>query len=631
MRKFTFMLITILFAVTVSAQQNYLESKRIDQTSKTKYIGGQFIGKTSVLTDVINTKADLFYESFEGTIFPPTGWTKIDGTTVALNQWKRDGLSPNTGSWGARVEYSVNTQNEWLITPTVDLTTLNVPVLEFWWNMSYYWGVDPNDNYDFRIKVSTNGGTTWTTIWTEDSAGSFESFKYLKKEISLVPYQTSTTFKVAFQYQGADGADLYIDDIRIGELPENRMEFASIWAGYSNYNNYFNDMPIRDWSGYSRIPFGQKLVVGMAADIKNTGSATQNNVTFRAKELTTNSESASPNTNLLMFTNDTLQIDSLITFENTGNYKLALYATSDSINTLAYIDTFDVDVNKTPITVGANTVNMGVYSRDNNFYDGWGSWGGVEAGSTKPFQFANLYEITEPTYASSIEVVLSGMTKPGPNTMIKTILYRGWNWDSKYIVAESDYHVILASEIPSTLDVLNPVSINLFFANNETPLLQKDSVYFATVQGFGGTDTVYIAIGGQIPQPSVTSFVYDYSTNSWKWSDVEKDPKMIRLKVVDQPIFIGINEVSLNQPKLYQNSPNPANSYTKIAYDLKKQENVAIDIFDLMGKKILSYKMGSQSAGFHSIDVDLSKLTPGTYFYSLKTNDYQKTLKMIIW
>ncbi len=407
-------------------------------------------------------------------------------------------------------------------------------------------------------------------------------------------------------------------------MPANRLEFAKIWAGTSNY--YYDEVKL--WSGYSKIPYGQKLVAGLGADLKNTGSGTQNNLKFIAKELTTNTLGTSPTVSLGMFANDTLEVDSLIRFENVGNYKMMMYATSDSINQLIYADTFNVNVNKTPITMGTNTVNLGVYSRDNNYYDGWGTWGGTETGGTKPFQFANAYEINQTTYASSIEVVLSGLTKP--NTLIKAALYRGWDWDSKVLVAESDYHTIVASEIPANTGA-NPVAINLFFNNNETPILDKDSVYFATVQGFGGSDTVYIAIGSQIPQPIITSLVYDYTTNSWKWSDVDKDPKMIRLKVVDQPVHVGIADAELLQPKLYQNTPNPANKTTRISYDLKKQEKVSIEIFDLMGKKIADYNLGNQSSGFHSLDIDLTKLTPGTYFYSLKTNDYQKCRKMIIW
>jgi hypothetical protein len=622
MKRISFMLISVLFVISTSAQNNLIESKRIDQKSKNNINCSRYIGKNINFYDEFNTKANLLNENFEGTTFPPTGWTKTNIASSPVFQWKRDNLSPHTGTWGARIEYSPNSQNEWLISPSINLTTLNVPVMEFWWNTSYYWGVSPNNNFDFNIKVSTNGGSSWTIIWTEDSAGSFESWEYYKKEIILTQFQSATDFKVAFQYIGADGGDLYIDDIKIGEMPVNRLEYKKIWAGTSNYLD-----PVKSWSGYSKIPFGQKLSVGMGADVKNTGSGTQSNVILHARELTTNSEAQSNSFNMAMFTNDTLEIDSLLTFENVGNYKLALYTTSDSIIQNAYVDTFNVNVNKTPLLIGANTVNLGVYSRDNNYYDGWGTWGGIESGSAKPFQFANLYEINEPTYASSIEVVLSGLTKP--NTTIKAILYRGWSWDNKDIVAESEYHIISQNEIPAAVGS-NPVAINLFFNNNETPLLEKDSAYFATIQGFGGSDTVYIAIGSQIPQPILTSYVFDYASNSWKWSDVQYDPKMIRLKVVDQPVFVGVNELSEIQPNLFQNSPNPAKETTSISYDLKKQENVSLQLFDLTGRLVRSYEMGIQPKGIHSKEINVSTLTPGVYLYRLKTNDNQKTRKMII-
>ena len=93
---------------------------------------------------------------------------------------------------------------------------------------------------------------------------------------------------------------------------------------------------------------------------------------------------------------------------------------------------------------------------------------------------------------------------------------------------------------------------------------------------------------------------------------------------------IGIVENGKNNAELYQNTPNPANNTTRISYELTKSEKVSLDIYDLTGRKVLSFNEGNKLAGVHNVDINLSSLNSGTYFYTLKTNDFTKTKKMIV-
>src|SRR5690606_28169481 len=122
-------------------------------------------------------------QDFEGTTFPPTGWT-IDQTNVSQT-WER-GIW--TGGNSAIVDYdaSLGTQDEWLITPSMDLTSATDPHLSFAIGYSYYWSVDPNDNYDVFVKVSTDNGATWTVLWQDSDEAEFTTpFTPINKSISL--------------------------------------------------------------------------------------------------------------------------------------------------------------------------------------------------------------------------------------------------------------------------------------------------------------------------------------------------------------------------------------------------------------------------------------------------------------
>lgn len=159
----------------------------------------------------------LLEEGFEGTEFPPSGWT-IDQTNADETWYQIAGVSGwNTGK-AAAVEYdpALNQQDEWLITPAIDLSSVSDAVLSLAIGYSYYWGVDPNDNYDVFVKVSVDDGATWTMIWDGDEMPPFSPpFQLIPLSLPLTDFVGESSVKIAFQYYGSDGAGLYLDNILV--------------------------------------------------------------------------------------------------------------------------------------------------------------------------------------------------------------------------------------------------------------------------------------------------------------------------------------------------------------------------------------------------------------------------------
>lgn len=94
---------------------------------------------------------------------------------------------------------------------------------------------------------------------------------------------------------------------------------------------------------------------------------------------------------------------------------------------------------------------------------------------------------------------------------------------------------------------------------------------------------------------------------------------------------VGIEEESvLNGIVLSQNIPNPSKGNSQVNYELTTAENVLFEVFDLQGRKVLSYNEGQKMAGKHSIELESSKLESGTYYYSLITEKGKLTRKMLI-
>ncbi len=82
--------------------------------------------------------------------------------------------------------------------------------------------------------------------------------------------------------------------------------------------------------------------------------------------------------------------------------------------------------------------------------------------------------------------------------------------------------------------------------------------------------------------------------------------------------------------QLHQNYPNPFNPSTTIQFDLSERSNVEIKVYDVLGNEIASLVNNEFPAGRYSINFDGSKLASGVYFYTLKTNKFNQTLKMIL-
>jgi hypothetical protein len=155
-------------------------------------------------------------EGFESGVFPPANWTLVQNSSpVNPETWQTSASLPHSGDSSAVCFYDdsyTSTQDEWLISPVMDLTGFTGTSLSFWWFTSYYWGVDPNNNSDIQVKVTTDG-STWTQLWTEDSVGVFDNWVYYQQVIDLTAYNGETTFQIAFVYYGYDGAQASVDDI----------------------------------------------------------------------------------------------------------------------------------------------------------------------------------------------------------------------------------------------------------------------------------------------------------------------------------------------------------------------------------------------------------------------------------
>jgi hypothetical protein len=114
-----------------------------------------------------------------------------------------------------------------------------------------------------------------------------------------------------------------------------------------------------------------------------------------------------------------------------------------------------------------------------------------------------------------------------------------------------------------------------------------------------------------------------------------------RLKILADTILancgrgfiIGAELISTRVPNVYtlsQNYPNPFNPKTVIKFQIPKQDNVKLVVYDILGKEVITLVNEKKQAGEYKIEFDGTNFASGVYFYKITTGDFNQTKKMVL-
>jgi hypothetical protein len=113
---------------------------------------------------------------------------------------------------------------------------------------------------------------------------------------------------------------------------------------------------------------------------------------------------------------------------------------------------------------------------------------------------------------------------------------------------------------------------------------------------------------------------------------------LLVLKTTDLPTDLNddVNDRILpSRFILSQNYPNPFNPSTTIEFNLSRASDVRLEIFNIMGQKVMTLIDDKMSAGEQSIrwngkDAAGYEVATGIYFYRINAGDYVETKKMLL-
>lgn len=137
------------------------------------------------------------------------------------------------------------------------------------------------------------------------------------------------------------------------------------------------------------------------------------------------------------------------------------------------------------------------------------------------------------------------------------------------------------------------------------------------------TGLIYLKPGTTID--GVQGIMY-FSFNNWKLEPRDEDDFD---NVVTAIEFIPSVASDVT---LHQNYPNPfrAESGTTISFDLPRQAQVSLRLYDMGGRMVASLLEGTQLAGSYNVRTALSALPAGTYIYRLLVDGAAQSARMTI-
>jgi hypothetical protein len=102
----------------------------------------------------------------------------------------------------------------------------------------------------------------------------------------------------------------------------------------------------------------------------------------------------------------------------------------------------------------------------------------------------------------------------------------------------------------------------------------------------------------------------------------------------DTSSVVSVDEIySDNIPQEYllsQNYPNPFNPSTTIEFAVPEKSLVSLKIFDPLGNEVVTLVDEEVAAGNYKVGFNAANLSSGVYFYTIKTQNYIQTKKMIL-
>lgn len=165
-----------------------------------------------------------------------------------------------------------------------------------------------------------------------------------------------------------------------------------------------------------------------------------------------------------------------------------------------------------------------------------------------------------------------------------------------------------------------------------------DSLAFVSYKDrskFGDPDEIELTNGNQVVVRNTNVSVNDMvlvATKDGIWRYIPSSKELPKNPNPNDVVIVSNEDelANVQEFRLEQNYPNPFNPSTTINFSLPNASEVSLKVYNMLGQEVATLLQGRVNAGAQSIQFDASNLSSGMYIYTLKTEQFSKTRKMLL-
>jgi len=519
-------------------------------------------------------------ESFEGTAFPPEGWTVINADGAGKT-WEGFGLSTaHTGAKVAKHGFGASGYAEegMLITPAITIAADAAPTLNFWEQ-----DVWPSDYVYHGVWVSETDAQAASFVELSAVPVAPTAPEWAEKVIDLSAYKGKTIY-LGFKYSGTFADSWHVDDVKVVAGPDIVAPIPAAPTGTSAYLNAPMNLStvVTDATGIASVTCQYKL----------DGQTDWTDVAMTASKVS-------------------------------GTYTCALPPQAAAVNGLVKFKTIDT-VTPTPNqAVSAENQIQWIVQPDEITYD-------FEAGIPADWTLLDADGdgnnwTTEPPVAYQVHSGTKGLhsasylneKSKGALTPDNFIILPKKNVQDgayvKYWVSAQD--ALYAGEhYGVAVSTTGTAATDFTMIFEETMTAKGQGAWYERTVNIPATyvgQNIYIALR-------------HWDCTDMFWLNVDD---FVTSKLGTAGIEDGAKPAAST---LSQNYPNPFNPTTTINFTNKFDGAVKLTVMNAKGESVATLVNSKLTSGNHSVNFDGAKLNSGLYFYKLETADATITQKMLL-
>jgi hypothetical protein len=199
------------------------------------------------------------------------------------------------------------------------------------------------------------------------------------------------------------------------------------------------------------------------------------------------------------------------------------------------------------------------------------------------------------------------------------------------VTSVNDLPVI--SNLPDTLSFDADTSVTLNVWEHVNDVETPDSLL--TYQFFGDPDSLlfdYNSASGILTISSVPNFSGEVTT-TLVVTDPNSGVAADNLLVIVRPATSIFDPFAGQIPEEYvlmQNYPNPFNPVTNIRFGLPVASEVIIEVYNILGQRVVKLLDERKPAGYHVIQFDAREFGSGMYLYRIQADNFNEVKKMLL-